>query len=328
VGDREHKNRDLWVTLAVAVMGVGAAAALAIWAAELPQRHVGFWPHAGEVAGLALIVLGTLLVVAIVRGWWLPGGFTKQAGTAAPVEIDPALWNATVAESGDHRSMIFQLEHRFSERLTVQAFTQLRVTVIDPSQITTTAEGLGRIYQYPAQFQAAPAVRSGIYHFKWEGRDDRGAWHGITEGDHEVAPLPALIVTIIDNKFENWHYIALLAAFHVQIENTTDADILVASYGFTCDYEGLQPWDHQASGDNIMCLRREIHRRQERQEYGPTLRNYARILAGTRISGWYLTAVTRNPRGGTPECVVVVTDDIGNEYRAVLAKQEPQIYHS
>ena len=100
----------------------------------------------------------------------------------------------------------------------------------------------------------------------------------------------------------------------------------MASYGFTCDNGGLPPWDHQASGDDIMSVRREIHLRQERQEYGPVLRNYARIPAGTSVSGWYLAAVTRNPSGGTPECVITITDDIGNEYRAVLPRQEPQAH--
>ena len=40
------------------------------------------WPHAGEIAGLALIVLGVFLAAAVVRGWWLPGGFTIEQSTS------------------------------------------------------------------------------------------------------------------------------------------------------------------------------------------------------------------------------------------------------
>jgi hypothetical protein len=82
VADRQHKHRDLWVALAVGLIFGGAATAIAIWAAELPQPHVGLWPHAGEIAGLALIVLGVFLAVAVVRGWWLPGGFTIEQSTS------------------------------------------------------------------------------------------------------------------------------------------------------------------------------------------------------------------------------------------------------
>jgi hypothetical protein len=78
-------------------MCTGAGVAVAIWAAELPQAHVGFWPRAGEVAGLALIALGILLAVAMVRGWWLPGGFRdglsdpdQEANTVAPPAVPEA----------------------------------------------------------------------------------------------------------------------------------------------------------------------------------------------------------------------------------------------
>jgi hypothetical protein len=189
VADRQHKHRDLWVGLAVGLIPGGLGLSLGVWAAEQGTARVGFWPHAGEIAGVALCALGVFLAVAVVRGWWLPGGF--QGEPAVPIAqisppVDPALWKTRVDESGDHTSMGFQLEYRLSDRLTVTKFTRLRVTVIDPGDITTSAEGLGRIYEYPREFPDAPPIRSGTYRFKWEGRDDKGGWRDITRGTHEV----------------------------------------------------------------------------------------------------------------------------------------------
>jgi hypothetical protein len=70
-------------------MGTGAVVAVAIWAAELPQAQVGFWPRAGEFAGLAMFALGVLVAVAIVRGWWLPGGFRDGPSVPSP-EREPS----------------------------------------------------------------------------------------------------------------------------------------------------------------------------------------------------------------------------------------------
>lgn len=72
---RRHKHRDLWVALAVMLPTLGLGSALVIWQAESSRPRVGFWPHAGEITGIALAVIGAVLAAAIVRGWRLPGGF-------------------------------------------------------------------------------------------------------------------------------------------------------------------------------------------------------------------------------------------------------------
>jgi hypothetical protein len=74
----KHKLRDLWVALAAGLIIGGPGLSVGIWAAETGARHVGFWPHAGEAAGLVLVVIGILLAVAVGRSWWLPGGFEGE----------------------------------------------------------------------------------------------------------------------------------------------------------------------------------------------------------------------------------------------------------
>lgn len=80
VADRQHKHRDLWVGLAVGLIPGGLALSVAIWAVEHGAAHAGFWAHAAEIAGLALCALGVFLAVAVVRSWWLPGGFREGPG--------------------------------------------------------------------------------------------------------------------------------------------------------------------------------------------------------------------------------------------------------
>ena len=101
----------------------------------------------------------------------------------------------------------------------------------------------------------------------------------IASGTHQVKPT--LVVTILeDSQFENWKYIALIAALHIQVENTTNAQILVGGYAYTGGADQQQKWEGQESGEEIMYIRREINRREETQHYGQPLRNFARIGAG------------------------------------------------
>ena len=51
--------------------------------------------------------------------------------------------------------------------------------------------------------------------------------------------LPPLVVTVMaDSRFVGWRHTAMIAALHVEIENSTDKDIVIDGYEFTCDNEG------------------------------------------------------------------------------------------
>ncbi len=275
-----------------------------------------------------IFAIGLLLLVLPVRRSPAPQAPPAPPVPEVPLAIDPADWEATCNETPDH-SLVFLLRHRVDNPGAILAFSVFRCIVTDSGGVTTTATGTQLFYQYhPAFFPGRPPVRSGLYRFAWEGLDDKGAWRRITEGEYEVK-LPNLIVTIMeDSKFENWKRIVLIAALHVQVENTTDTDILVAGYSFTYDNEGRPLWYEQASADDNRSVEQEFQRRKERQEPGQPLPNYMRIPAHARVSGWLVTGVTLRPKGGTPECTVIVRDDTGNTYQATLPRREPQTYGS
>lgn len=140
-------------------------------------------------------------------------------------------------------------------------------------------------------------------------------------------PLPPLVVKILpDSRFEGWQQSIMIAILHVEVENTTDKDILIDGYEFTYDTEGRPLWDHQGTNDEQISVLQEINRRDQSQEHGQPLQKFRRIAARNRISGWFLRPVPRSLAGGTPECTVVVRDDIGNRYPAKMPRQEPRTY--
>jgi hypothetical protein len=156
-----------------------------------------------------------------------------------------------------------------------------------------------------------------------------GFLYGMAHGKLPWVRRPALAVRILkDSTFENWKHIALIAALHVQVVNKTDKPTLVAGYAYTNGTDQGQPWDGQATREEIMSITREINRREETQQYGQPLRNFARIAPGETIAGWFLVAVNRPPGGGTPACIVVVKDDVGNQYRASIPASKPQVHGS
>jgi hypothetical protein len=142
----------------------------------------------------------------------------------------------------------------------------------------------------------------------------------------DIQHAAPIAVHIVDHRFENWQYIALIASLHVEVKNTTDRDFLVQSYDFTVENEGRTPWEHHVSGEDRLSIAREIERRMDRHEPGIPIRKYMRIPAHETISGWHWSAVTRIPTGGSPACTFIVKDDVGNRYQATIAKSEPKTY--
>ena len=303
---------------------------LSIWAAELGKPHVGFWPHAGEIAGLALIALGILLGVAVVRGWWLPGGFRQVEPPVLPSALEPraalavnsAEWEALCYPGSE--VLIFELKHRFESLGAYQSFNERRCIVTDPDQITTEATGTPRIHQYPEDFPNARPVRPGCYRSEWQGRLSNGKWVDITSGEHQIQG-PNLLVTILeDSQFVNFRRLALIAALHVQVENTTGMSM--DAIGYADQVNGDAPWATGLTDEEKTSVKREISRLDETQQYGLNVRYFRRIAPHKTVSGWLLIPVKLPAAGGSPAITVIVRDAAGDQYQVTLPEREPQTY--
>jgi hypothetical protein len=167
--DRQHKHRDLWVGLAAALIVGGPALAVTIWAAENSQTHVGFWPHTGEIGGLALMLLGVFLTVAVVRGWWLPGGFKEDKAPAD--EPRPGAGGAGMAPQ--RPSILPRLRELAVEGRSLQGSLTNRGKMSGmppglPDRVEswerTVSAALESKPKLRAQFEAPPGARFAILH--------------------------------------------------------------------------------------------------------------------------------------------------------------------
>ena len=160
----------------------------------------------------------------------------------------------------------------------------------------------------------------------WRSRGRADSGRPADAGDVPDTPRDALMVEIVgDPRWESWRHLVLLLAVQVKVTNTTDSPILVAGYGFTYDAPDGRLWKAGLGQDEIVSVDREVRARQEETPYRYGAPLEAReIPARSTVSGWRVFPVTRKVGGGTPCCTVVVTDDIGNQYTAVIPAQQPR----
>jgi hypothetical protein len=152
-----------------------------------------------------------------------------------------------------------------------------------------------------------------------------GWWRKRATPSRATAQPPALVVEIIDSRFEGWRYLCLIAAIRVKITNTTRHPIALSGYALIHDPGEPEYQLHNLPMDEQRQIRREVWARQEDQRYGIPLRNFSMVPTGESITGWIVEAVARG-RGGTPLCTIIVKDSLLNEYRAVLPAHQRQVH--
>ncbi len=244
--------------------------------------------------------------------------------------VNPDEFKPRHQESGafpDNKVLTFGFNHINEHPGAYMALGSRRCIVVNPSGVETSATGTSRYFQYPYEFENAPAVRPGLYRFRFEGRLTNGEWVFITKGEHEVNPPPPLIVTITDGNFETWKHIALIVELRVKITNTTDKAIRIRSFGFSYDAEGKASLHYALSRENYLELEREIFARKDRQHYGIPLEHHAVVPADESVTGWVVSQIARPDTGGIPAITVAVKDQLGNEYRATRPKEEAKTYN-
>lgn len=143
--------------------------------------------------------------------------------------------------------------------------------------------------------------------------------------NRQVERVESLKVEIINVRWENYRSIALIGAFHVRLTNSTGDRVMLRSYALTSDNPERLFWNTDASATDRHRVDIEIHRRIEQHHYGPWLGNLAEVPAHETISAWAVDAFTRDVKGGTPACSIVVTDDpVRNQYEAHVDRVEPR----
>lgn len=324
LGVRDYR-RNGWYALAGALTG-GSAAWMVGWGITVASAKKDSGTRFLTIptyGAFATCVLGLLIIFAVIFDW--PSKLRRRNEPAddstpptAPLAtgwggvsgFDPAVWKGTVSESGDHRTLAFLLDHLFGERLAAQTFTLLRVTVTDPGCITTSAEGTGRIYQYPGQFPPAPAVGPGTYHFRWEGRDDHGGWHTITQGDHDVlAPAPTGLEVMIDNEVRTpfpGTGLILEIEFHVTNHDPVPHDLRQSMTGWS-----LIPLPPMDDPERIRMLHAygAISERRRAEQLPP------RVRAGEMVRAVYVKEFSWDPSGRLPDYTLIISDG-RRDYRA------------
>jgi hypothetical protein len=335
--DRRNALSAAWGVLTV----VTAGGAIAIWAGPASSPSSGFpiWPAYafGAVALMALyMTFATLLGLPPTRARSeIPSAqavpsLSQADGPlpAASPAVNPDEFKPYHEESGefpDTKALTFGFDHLTDHPGAYMALNPRRCTVVTPFEVTVSATRSNRYFQYPQEFENAPAVRPGLYRFRLEGQLSNGEWAFITKGEHDVKAPPPLIVTIVDGRFENWKHTALIAALRVKVTNTTGQMIRLSSVGFSYDTEGKPPLRATLDEDENLELDGELFTRRERQHYGIALNGYATVPADESITGWVVNAVTRLD-GGTPSCTIAVKDQLGNEYRVTRPKEQAKTY--
>jgi hypothetical protein len=352
--ERQHKHRDLWVAVLAVCLALAGGTPLTLWAVQqtVPSAHIHLWPNPFIVAALIVFALGVYMSVALIFGWWLPGGFSEDAAARiqAPSPVDPAQWVASCDESDDHTTLMFNIRHRFGNPGAIRAFSEFRCGVTDPGGVRTESVGQTLFRQYRAAFfPGAPPVRDGKYNFTWEGRDAKGAWQRLAEGTHDVAGVhpegnpvipdghpPAsegapLTLTVGEPDWTLFRRAGYIIAIPLTVTSTTSRAVQMVGLGVGTDWQ-CEPGDApvQISDEHDRrALSEEARQRRERNHYGPPFPDHELVPPGGHLSGWLVTDTAARPwTGGRPRCTIKVEDGVGNKYVKVIAQVPPRTYES
>lgn len=118
----------------------------------------------------------------------------------------------------------------------------------------------------------------------------------------------------LDQRNDIW-----ILATELKIKNRTREAVGIR--GYEIEYEtpsGIRART-QPSDEDV----RAVEQVTNSDSYFPPLHRFHDVPARKSISGWYVAAVSRDPAGGTPKCVVTVIDIIGRRYSRTIPAQQP-----
>jgi hypothetical protein len=139
---------------------------------------------------------------------------------------------------------------------------------------------------------------------------------------------PRLIVRVLREEWDTWHTVAYTVALEVEVANTTDSRIRIASVGLGSDWNGQPPGElpvfgtaEQAALDTEVAALRK-HR------YAPELRSHQYVPPQGSVTGWIVSSMARPPQGGTPRLTLSVREAVGSQYLLLFPRKDPQIHSS
>jgi hypothetical protein len=129
-------------------------------------------------------------------------------------------------------------------------------------------------------------------------------------------------------EWDTWGRLAYIVALEVEVTNTTDSRIRLASIGLGSDWDGPPPGElpvlsqqqQTALDAEVMAMRK--HR------YQPQLQALQYVPAEGSVTGWVMTTASRPPPGGTPRLTLAVGEAVGSRYQVVIPRTDPEIVNS
>jgi hypothetical protein len=227
----------------------------------------------------------------------------------SPPAVNPDEYNPHHAESGefsDGKALTFGFDHMIDHPGAYATLSPRRCTVVTPSGVTTSATGLNRYFQYPQEFENAPAVRPGLYRFELEGQLTNGEWAYITGGDHEVQPPPktGLEVMIEDEKRTAFPGAAIVLEIDFRVTNHDPVPHLLRKSMRGFNRTSFPPPDDP---DLIAAHREEQAVKDRRGRNGDDLP--PRVQPGETVRGVYVTTFPWDPTGMFPDYTLVIKDE-------------------
>jgi hypothetical protein len=114
-------------------------------------------------------------------------------------------------------------------------------------------------------------------------------------------------------------------ALEVEVTNTTDSRIRLASVGLGSDWDGPPHGELPVlSAKQLIALDAEV-RALRKHRYRPELRALQYVPAEGSVTGWVVSAAIRPPLGGTPRLTLVIREAVGSQYQVVIPRTDPQI---
>jgi len=129
-------------------------------------------------------------------------------------------------------------------------------------------------------------------------------------------------------EWDTWQNLAYIVALQVDVTNSTDSRIRLATVGFGSDWDGQPPGElPPLSPEQRSALDAEVSAIRK-YRFQPELHSLQYVPAEGSVTGWVVTTATRPPLGGTPRLTLLIREAVGSQYQVVIPRTDPQIVSS